>query len=82
MVLVTQMHFSALLGQKTTFFFGDGAPKWQELLGSPTNAIFPYQISAAHMIPLAEKAFASKDFQDVAYFTPHYLKAFFHPGKQ
>lgn len=75
--------FNAFLGRKTTFFFGDGAPKWHGLLGSPTNAVFPsYQISAAHMIPLADKAFASKDFQDVAYFAPHYLKAFFHPGKQ
>jgi tRNA threonylcarbamoyladenosine biosynthesis protein TsaB len=82
-MVLSQDAFNALLGQKTTFFFGDGALKWQELLGSPANAIFPpYQISAAHMIPLAEKAFASKDFQDVAYFAPHYLKAFFHPGKQ
>ncbi|RPD40220.1 tRNA (adenosine(37)-N6)-threonylcarbamoyltransferase complex dimerization subunit type 1 TsaB [Chitinophaga barathri] len=74
--------FSAYMGLKTAFFFGDGAAKWRPFLGSPTNAVFPtYQISAAHMIPLADKAFASKHFQDVAYFAPHYLKAFFTPGK-
>lgn len=69
--------------QKTVIFFGSGAPKWEDLLGERTNTLFPsYQISAGHMVPLAAKAFADKDFQDVAYFAPHYLKAFFHPGKK
>ncbi|MBO9152697.1 tRNA (adenosine(37)-N6)-threonylcarbamoyltransferase complex dimerization subunit type 1 TsaB [Chitinophaga sp. GCM10012297] len=81
-MILTPESFASFLDGKTTYFFGDGAPKWRSLLGSPTNAVFPaYQISAAHMVPLAEKAFASKDFQDVAYFAPHYLKAFFTPGK-
>lgn len=74
--------FAGLMTEKNTLFFGDGAPKWQGLLGEHTNSEFPsYQISAEHMIPLAEKAFADKDFKDVAYFSPYYLKAFFHPGK-
>ncbi|WP_126244580.1 tRNA (adenosine(37)-N6)-threonylcarbamoyltransferase complex dimerization subunit type 1 TsaB [Chitinophaga rhizosphaerae] len=71
------------IAQKTVIFFGDGAPKWRQLLGEPTNTLFPsYEISAGHMVGLAAKAFADKDFQDVAYFAPHYLKAFFHPGKK
>ncbi|WP_158618075.1 tRNA (adenosine(37)-N6)-threonylcarbamoyltransferase complex dimerization subunit type 1 TsaB [Chitinophaga lutea] len=81
MVLDTDS-FASFIAKKKTLFFGDGAPKWHELLGQRTNAEFPsYQISAAHMIPLAAKAFADKDFQDVAYFSPYYIKAFFHPGK-
>ncbi len=28
------------------------------------------------MVPLAEKAFQQKQFEDVAYFEPFYLKAF------
>lgn len=81
-MVLTPESFASYLVSKTTYFFGDGAPKWLDLLGSPTNAVFPaYHISASHMVPLAEKAFASKDFQDVAYFAPHYLKAFFTPGK-
>ena len=28
------------------------------------------------MVPLAEKAFAGKQFVDTAYFEPHYLKEF------
>lgn len=75
--------FDSFIARKRALFFGDGAPKWQGLLGQRTNSAFPpYRISAEHMIPLAEKAFADKDFQDVAYFTPSYIKAFFHPGKR
>lgn len=74
--------FTPYITEKKALFFGDGAPKWQGLLGEHTNTDFPlYQISAAHMIPLATKAFADKDFKDVAYFSPYYIKAFFTPGK-
>lgn len=82
MVLETQS-FDPYMFAKHTVFFGDGAPKWAELLGVHPKASFPaYHISAAHMIPLAEKAFTNKHFEDVAYFTPNYLKAFYHPGKK
>ncbi|WP_074243113.1 tRNA (adenosine(37)-N6)-threonylcarbamoyltransferase complex dimerization subunit type 1 TsaB [Chitinophaga niabensis] len=82
MILETQS-FDPYMIAKNTIFFGDGAPKWQVLLGVRPNASFPaYHISAAHMVPLAEKSFASKHFEDVAYFTPNYLKAFYHPGKK
>jgi len=82
MVLETQS-FDPYMFAKHTVFFGDGAPKWEVLLGVRPNVSFPaYHISAAHMIPLAEKAFASKHFEDVAYFAPNYLKAFYHPGKK
>lgn len=82
MILETQS-FDPYMFAKHTVFFGDGAPKWQVLLGVQPNTSFPaYHISAAHMIPLAEKSFANKDFEDIAYFTPNYLKAFYHPGKK
>lgn len=82
MVLEPQS-FDPYIVTKNTLFFGDGAPKWKELLGIRANTTFPkYHISAAHMIPLAEKAFTNKDFQDVAYFTPNYLKAFYFPVKK
>lgn len=82
MILESQS-FDPYIIVKNTVFFGDGAPKWQGLLGVRPNTSFPaYHISAAHMIPLAEKAFANKAFEDVAYFTPNYLKAFYHPGKR
>ncbi len=58
-------------------FFGNGAAKCREVI-LPMNALFLENIHplAANMIPLAEKAFAEKRFEDVAYFEPFYLKEF------
>lgn len=75
--------FQSFIASKPTFFFGDGAAKWQQITAAHPHARFPeYRISAADMVPLAGKAFAGKDFKDVAYFSPDYLKAFFFPGKK
>jgi tRNA threonylcarbamoyl adenosine modification protein YeaZ len=75
--------YQAFIASKPIFFFGDGASKWQQTAAVHPHARFPeYRISAADMVPLAEKAFADKDFKDVAYFSPDYLKAFFFPGKK
>lgn len=75
--------YQSFIASRPVFFFGDGAAKWQQSVAAHPNARFPqYRISAADMVPLAEKAFADKDFKDVAYFSPDYLKAFFFPGKK
>ncbi len=62
---------------KKILFFGDGAMKCQEMI-SHKNAtylegIFP---SAKDMGILSCQKFGNKDFEDVAYFEPFYLKDF------
>ena len=56
---------------------GNGADKVREVIKHP-NAEFIYgvQLNAVDMIALSEKAFREKDFIDVAYSTPKYLKKF------
>lgn len=58
-------------------FFGNGAAKCREVIRHP-NAIFIPDIHplARHMCPLAERAVARGEYQDVAYFEPFYLKEF------
>ncbi|SEW06480.1 tRNA (adenosine(37)-N6)-threonylcarbamoyltransferase complex dimerization subunit type 1 TsaB [Chitinophaga arvensicola] len=64
------------------YFFGDGSPKWQLMVSSHKNAIFAeYVINAAHMAPLSADAFDKKQFVDLAYFSPFYLKPFYSPQK-
>jgi len=65
------------LSKHNIYFFGNGAPKCKETITS-TNANFIESIhpSADNMAPLSEKAFLNKDFEDVAYFEPFYLKDF------
>ena len=58
-------------------FFGDGSLKCQEIV-SHKNAKFVEGIypSAKNLGILAKEKFENKDFEDVAYFEPYYLKDF------
>lgn len=74
--------FDTWLAQKKIVFFGNGSPKWAQLLPSNDNAVFkPYEMNAAHMGPLAEQLYQQKSFADLAYFSPFYLKGFYFPQK-
>jgi tRNA threonylcarbamoyladenosine biosynthesis protein TsaB len=66
-----------LLEKHKVLFFGNGAEKCRAVLAHP-NAAFLEDIHplASGMIPLAEQAFAEKQFVDSAYFEPFYLKEF------
>jgi len=79
--IIDSNSFSELLQKHTIYFFGDGAAKCRSTISHP-NAIFLDNInpSAKFMVPLAEKLFSEKKFEDVAYFEPFYLKDFFNPS--
>ena len=68
--------FAEELAAGTVLFIGDGAMKCKAVLDSP-NAIFREAFPLASvMAPLAEKAYKEKQFEDLAYFEPFYLKEF------
>jgi tRNA threonylcarbamoyladenosine biosynthesis protein TsaB len=73
--------FSDLLKDHKIFFGGDGSGKCREMLKSNKNAIFidDLEASAKFMISLAEEKFERKEFEDLAYFEPFYLKDFIAP---
>lgn len=75
--IVDEHSYEEFLNEHPVYFFGDGADKCKEVLTHP-NAHFIDHIRplASMMFPLAEKAIAKKDFKDVAYFEPFYLKEF------
>lgn len=62
---------------KKIIFVGDGAKKAKELLQISTaeynETVYP---SAKYLVKKAVEKFNSKDFEDVAYFEPFYLKDF------
>ena len=68
--------FAAELAAGPVLFIGDGALKCKEVLVHP-NATFREAFPlASAMAPLAEKAYNAKQFEDLAYFEPFYLKEF------
>lgn len=64
-------------------FFGSGAPKFSLLLGEQPTRLFTHGFypKARHQMGLATQKYNSKQFTDVAYFEPNYLKEFYTPGK-
>lgn len=75
--IVDENSYREFLDQHPVYFFGDGAAKCKEKITHP-NAHFIDGIRplASMMFPLAEKAIAEENFEDVAYFEPFYLKEF------
>jgi len=76
--IIDQDSFSDLLKTNKIIFFGDGAAKCSEVLGTNPNAkVIPdFQNSALHLTKKATEKFHAKDFEDIAYFEPYYLKDF------
>jgi len=76
-VIIDETSFQEELNQSKIFYFGNGAEKCRNVLNHP-NAIYVEGIitSANHMVELAFEKFQQKDFVDVAYFEPFYLKDF------
>jgi tRNA threonylcarbamoyladenosine biosynthesis protein TsaB len=76
--IIDENSFADLLNDNQVVFFGDGAAKCKEVLSHNKNAVFIDSIvpSAKDMILLAEQAYNNKQFEDLAYFEPFYLKDF------
>jgi len=81
-LILTEISFSDLLQRHTITFFGNGSPKFQQLIKHP-NAIFKsFGISALLMILLSNQKFIDREFADLAYSQPFYGKDFYSLSKQ
>lgn len=82
-LILTPDSFSEQVVQNKVYFFGNGSDKWQQYMSTHANAVFiPYILNAEDMVPLATDAFNRKAFEDVAYFSPFYLKPFHSTQKK
>lgn len=69
--------FSVFLHRGKVYFFGNGSQKCREKITS-VNAVFegPSKTSARFMEKITFEKFTAKQFENVAYFEPFYLKDF------
>lgn len=76
--IIDEQSFSSYLENHKILFFGDGAEKCKDTLGSNPNALFldDFANSAIHLTSKATQKFALAQFEDVAYYEPFYLKDF------
>jgi len=76
-IIIDENSYQEILSQKEIIFFGNGMNKCKTVIHS-ANAIFMDEVYpvASSMVEEAEKAFMTKNFVNVAYFEPFYLKEF------
>jgi tRNA threonylcarbamoyladenosine biosynthesis protein TsaB len=75
--IIDDLSYSSLLASHHICFFGNGAKKCRHVITS-SNAHFVEDLhpSAGTMIQPVLRLYAQKQFEDVAYFEPFYLKDF------
>ncbi len=82
-LIVTENSTKQFETDKTIYFFGDGMPKCKEMLQNIKGSKFIDGLvpSSVHMPELALKKYKSKQFEDIAYFEPLYLKEYLFKTK-
>ena len=75
--IINEESFVEYLGENEVYVVGSGAEKCRGVLQHP-NFIFDESVvpSAKDMVLMAFEKYESKQFEDVAYFEPYYLKDF------
>jgi len=75
--IIDENSYQDILANQKMIFFGDGSEKIRDTI-THKNAIFVSQInpSSLDMAGLSEFAFQNKEFENIAYFEPFYLKDF------
>lgn len=81
-LIIDNNPFMKFLEDQEVYFFGSGADKCREFL-THKHSIFEIQTrpSARHMAKLANNRFIINELENIAYFEPRYIKAFYTPVK-
>lgn len=75
--VIDETSFLSFLEKGQVIFFGDGAEKCKALIRHPNAVFLPELLSSSkYMAALSERALAGKQFADLAYTEPLYLKEF------
>jgi tRNA threonylcarbamoyladenosine biosynthesis protein TsaB len=75
--IITETSYHQELEAHPVYFFGNGAVKCREVITHPNAHFIPgIEPSAAQMILPGLDRFMNRQFEDVAYFEPYYLKDF------
>jgi tRNA threonylcarbamoyladenosine biosynthesis protein TsaB len=75
-LVLNDLSYRELLDNHTVVFSGNGAAKWQKTCTHPNATYVPVTEIPAAMAVLSDQAFTNKQFADLAYTEPFYLKEF------
>jgi len=75
--IIDHQSYLKYLDNHSVLFFGNGSDKCRETISHPNATFIDHVLaSARHMAPLSERNYANRQFVDLAYYEPFYLKDF------
>ena len=80
-ITLTEKSFDEELANHTICFFGNGSDKFRAIKKNERAFFSIANMDASHMVSLSVDKFRQKDFADLAYAEPLYLKEFYTPGR-
>ncbi|MEP6513823.1 MAG: tRNA (adenosine(37)-N6)-threonylcarbamoyltransferase complex dimerization subunit type 1 TsaB [Parafilimonas sp.] len=81
-IILHENIFDEELKYHTIIFAGSGSKKASSLIKHSNIICSPVIHNASHLVPLALRAYNAKDFADLAYCEPFYLKTFYNTQTQ
>jgi tRNA threonylcarbamoyladenosine biosynthesis protein TsaB len=75
-IIIDESSFHPFLLAGKVFFLGDSNTKVKEVIKHENAVFIPYLNSASTIGELADLKYRARDFEDLAYFEPNYLKEF------
>ena len=79
--ILDETTFTHILKQHKIVFCGSGSEKLKTVLQHPSAIFSSMQHNSSHLINIAEQQFENKNYANLAYIEPYYLKEFYIPQK-
>ncbi|HET6724314.1 MAG TPA: tRNA (adenosine(37)-N6)-threonylcarbamoyltransferase complex dimerization subunit type 1 TsaB [Chitinophagaceae bacterium] len=73
--------FDEELANQSICFFGNGSDKFRSIKQNANAFFSSIDTDASHMVSLSEEKFSQKEFAELAYAEPLYLKEFYTPAR-
>ena len=80
-ITLNENSFDEELTNNSICFFGNGSEKFQKIKNHPKALFTKIDFDATNMVFLAEEKFTKREFADLAYAEPLYLKEFYTPAR-
>ena len=81
-LIIDETSFDSLLSSHKILFCGNGSKKLQTILSSPNARFIDTIPNASQLSDLSQNCYINKQFANLAYSEPLYIKEFYTPGRK
>ena len=81
-LIIDETSFDTFLSSHKILFCGNGSKKLQNILSSPNASFIEIIPNASQLSDLSQNCYINKQFANLAYSEPLYIKEFYTPGRK